>query len=183
MAEYGGLVLGTQHPLALSPWQQHRKDNVNPQQVEKHEAAQEALLPQALLLLLSGCFGAGVRVKETLRESLAAMGCGDGALLPRSSQGFGGISGRGWQRREAARDYPQLLHDAAAALTQSLKTALTQPSGSSESQASGRIPEQGLEKGFLPREGIPARQLPPTARAQPGRSCRMHSRLLKIKLI
>lgn len=93
MAEYGGLVLDTQHPPALSPWQQHRRNNVDPQQVEKHEAARGALLPQALLLLLSECLGAGVRMKETLRESLAARGWGmeAGALLPRSSRGFGGI--------------------------------------------------------------------------------------------
>lgn len=68
---------------------------------------------------------------------------------PGAARGFGGISGRGWQSRETAQDYPQLLHGTAATPTQSLKTALTQPRSSGESQASGKIPVQGLGKGFL----------------------------------
>lgn len=44
-AEYGALILGTQHPAGLSPRRQHRRDNVDAQRVEKHKAARGALLP------------------------------------------------------------------------------------------------------------------------------------------
>lgn len=114
---------------------------------------------EGLCFLKHCCCSPGVLElgRETLGEMPAAMVCGDGGWSPPAPEqpGVWGDfrrAGRGRQRREAAQDYPRLPHGAAAAPTQSLKTALSQPgwpgSGSGEREASGRIAVQGLGKGF-----------------------------------
>lgn len=88
-----------------------------------------------------------MRMKETLGESLAAVGCRDGGWSPPAQEQLG-VWGD-FRLGLAAQDYPQLPHGTAATPTQSLKTALTQSPGAPESQAWGKIPVQGLGKGFL----------------------------------
>lgn len=74
-----GLVLGSQHALALSPWQQHRRDSV-----KKHKAAPG-------LASLSAAAALQVRVKETLGEAQAAMECRDGGWSPPAPVLWGGF--------------------------------------------------------------------------------------------